>query len=411
MIPAALRRAVPPVLNSPAYRAVWLGSLASNAGTWLQIVASGWLIFELTESAAAVGILAIVARGPSIVFAGAAGRLADRFDRRTVGLATFGLQAVAAATLTVFSALGLASVGVIYALTFVMWAGFALGLPAMLALIPQLVSREYFSQAVTVNAAGINVARLIGPAIGGFTLFLLGPTWCFALNAISFAALLWALWRIAPVPAPAPKEGVSTLESMRIAGADPALRRLLVGMAIFTMFASPIQELAPVIAEDLDSGELGLGALLSAMGGGGVLGAWLLERLTAGGLRRSAALPLATTLFAAGLVVIAVSPWLAVTIAAMGFCGAFWIWMFSATNTSIQLGSEERLVGRMLALYQVAVVGGIGVGSLAAGVVVDVIGLGPTLLVWAGVLGLWGCWSLANRVDSIDPQGEIGARR
>lgn len=397
-----LWRLAPPVLASRRYREVWLGSLASNAGSWLQIVASGWLIFELTGSAAAVGVLALVARGPSILLAGPAGRLADRFDRRMVGLVTFGGQAIAALALAIATWADLASVGVIYALTLVLWCGFALGLPTMLALIPLLVPRAQFSQAVTVNAAGINVARLVGPAIGGIALFLLGPAWCFAINAASFAALVWALVRVGPVPPPDPDRPASIGESLRIAAADPALRRLLIGMTLFTMLASPAQELAPVIADRLEGGEIGLGALLSAMGGGGVLGAVLLERLSGRGLRRSLALPLATTAFSVGLAVVALSPWLSLTIAAMVVCGGFWIWMFSVTNTAIQLGSEQRVIGRMLALYQVAVVGGIGIGSLAAGVTADLIGLGPALLIWAVALAAWGVWSLAHRVTSID---------
>lgn len=400
---AAFGRVLPPVLAARGYREVWLGSLASNAGSWLQIVASGWLVFQLTGSAAAVGVLALMARGPSILLAGPAGRVADRFDRRTVGLATFTLQAVAALALALLTWAGLASVTVIYLLTLALWSGFALGLPAMLALIPLLVPTTQFSQAVTVNAAGINVARLVGPALGGIALFLVGPAWCFLLNALSFAALLLALVRIDPVRPPDPARGVRIGESLRLAFADPAIRRLLIGMSLFTIFASPVQELAPVVAARLDGGELGLGGLLSAMGAGGVLGAVLLERLTARGLRRSSALPLATTAFAVGLGVVAVSPWLSLSLAAMVFCGAWWIWMFSATNTAIQLRSEPRLVGRMLALYQVAVVGGIGVGSVLAGVLADEIGLGPTLVVWAVLLAAWGLWSLLNRVETIDP--------
>ena len=365
-------------------------------------MASGWLVFQLTDSAAAVGALAVAARAPSILLAGPAGRLADRFDRRIVGVATFALQAAAALALALLTWAGLATVWVIYLLTAVLWSGFALGLPAMLALIPLLVPREQFSQAVTVNAAGINVARLIGPAVGGVALFLLGPAWCFALNALSFGALLAALARAGSVPAPDPGRPAGILESVRIAAADPALRRLLVGRAIFTILASPVQELAPVLAARLESGEIGLGAILSAMGGGGVIGAILLERLAGRGLTRSWALPIATTAFAGGLVVVAASPWLVLTLPAMAVCGAFWIWMFSATNTAIQLGSEERLIGRMLALYQAAVVGGIGIGSLAAGVAADAIGLGLTLAVWAAALAAWGLWSLAYRVPEID---------
>lgn len=399
---AALARLSPAVLRVGPYRQIWLGNLASNAGTWLQIVAAAFLVYEITESPAAVGVLALIARGPSVVFAPLSGQLADRYDRRTVALATFAAQAAAAAALAILAALGLAGVAVIYVLTFVLWTGWALGLPAMLALIPLLVERPLFSQAVSVNAAGINVARLIGPAIGGVMLAFAGPAWCFALNAASFAVLLVALTRIAPRPSANGGAPTSTRAGVRAAGADPALRRLLVGAAVFTLLAGPIQELAAVIAADLSAGEIGLGALLSAMGGGGLVGAFVLEWLQRRGLTRSRSLPAASAMFAVGLGLLAVSPWLALSITAMAFCGVFWIWIFAGTNTAIQLRAPERLVGQMLGLYQMAVVGGIGVGSLLAGLIAEEIGIRPTLGLLAALLAAWGVWSLVNRVTEID---------
>lgn len=385
-----------------AYREVWLGSLASNAGTWLQIVAAGFLVWELTGSALAVGVLAVTARGPSVVFGPIAGSLADRFDRRRVAMGAFIAQSAGAALLAVAAATDQMSVGVIYALSFVIWSGFALGLPAMLALIPLLVPREHFSQAVTVNAAGINVARLLGPAIGGVVLALFGPTWCFAVNALSYWVLIVALVRVGDVPAPAPRQRAAIREGLSFAFHDPALRRLLVGMGIFTTFAAVIQELAPVINGRLDGDAFELGLLLSAMGGGGVIGAVVYERLRASGHGTARLLSVATVVFALGLMAIALFQWLIPTLVAMAFCGVFWIWMFSGTNTSMQLRCPDRYVGRMLSFYQVAVVGGIGIGSLAAGAVASGIGIGPTLAIWATALLAWGAWSLVNPVPEID---------
>ncbi len=397
-----MMRAVPSVLRVRTYREVWLGSLASNGGTWLQIVAAGFLVWELTGSAFAVGVLAVTARGPSVFLAPLAGKLADRFDRRKVAVATFALQSLAASLLALTAAADALSVASIYLLSTVLWSGFALGLPAMLALIPQLVPREHFSQAVTVNAAGINVARLIGPAIGGLVLAFAGPAWCFALNAVSYWVLIVALVRAGRAPVPAPRQRAGIRDGLRYAMADPALRRLLIGMALFTTFAAVIQELAPVINGRLDGGAPELGALLSAMGGGGVVGAVIYEGLRRRGIGASALLPIASFVFALGLFGIAISPWIWLTLPLMGFCGAFWIWLFSGTNTSMQLRSEPSYVGRMLGFYQLAVVGGIGLGSLVAGAVAAQIGIAPTLIIWAAILFIWGIWSLANRIPEID---------
>lgn len=403
-----MRRFVPQILHVPAFRNVWLASLVSNAGSWLQIVASGWLILQITDSPAAVGALALVTRAPAILLSTVAGQLADRFDRRAVGIWTFLLQGVAAGTLALITWLGGPEVVSIYALTFLVGVGFALGLPAMLALIPSLVPAPRLSQAVSLNAAGINIARLAGPAIGGVTLALFGATVCFAVNAVSFLALVAALLRVPPRPTPVARERAGMRQALAYAAGDPAIRRLLVGMALFTALASPIQELAPVVAERLDAGPEGLGLLLGAMGGGALAGAWLLEHLGSGGFPRHRALPTATLTFSAGLAVVALTPWLWLGVAAMAFSGAFWIWMFAATNTAIQLRAPTPLIGRMLGLYQLSVIGPIAVGSTLAGAVAEEAGIEATLAGCAALLALWGAWSLRNPVESIDgPRREI----
>ena len=402
-------RLVPDVLRERSFRGIWLASLASNAGSWLQIVASGWLILKATGSPAAVGALALVTRAPAIALSAYAGRLADRHDRRLVGIWTFLLQGAAAGLLAVITLLYGVSVAAIYALTFVVGVGFALGLPAMLALIPSLVPRAQLSQAVSLNAAGINVARLLGPAIGGVTLALFGATVCFALNAVSFLALVFALLVVpARPPATARSGGVRMREALGVALRDPALRRLLLGMALFTALASPIQELAPVVADRLGAGAGGLGLLLGAMGGGALVGAWLLERL---GLPRHRALPIATLTFSGGLAVVALTPWFALGLLGMAFAGAFWIWMFAATNTAIQLLSPAPLLGRMLGLYQLSVIGPIAIGSTLAGAVAERAGIVATLTGCAVLLAAWGAYSLRHPVAAIDAPGPRWPRR
>lgn len=393
---------IPAVLRTPDFRRVWLASLASNAGSWVQTLASGWLIYELTHSPAAVGALALVTRAPAFLLSTYGGSLADRFDRRAVGMATFLLQAVAAGTLALISFAGGASVAAIYVLTFAVGVGFALGLPAMLALIPTLVPAPRLSQAVSLNAAGINVARLAGPGIGAGVLWAFGATACFALNAVSFLALVWVLWRIPPRPPAAGRERSSTRQAIAYARRDPAMVRLLLGVGLFTALASPIQELAPVVAARLDAGPVGLGLLLGAMGGGALGGAWLLEHLHGRGLPRHRALPISTIAFSAGLAVVAITSWLAVAVVGMAFAGAFWIWQFAATNTAIQLRAPLPLLGRMLGLYQLAVIGPIAIGSSLAGLVAQAVGIEATLLGCAALLALWGAWSLRNAVVEID---------
>jgi MFS family permease len=390
------------VLRVPEFRRFWLASLASNAGSWLQVVGAGWLIYDLTHSPAAVGALALVARGPAFLLSAYAGQLADRFDRRRIGIATFALQAVGAVLLAVLTAVDLANPAVIYVATFVVGVGFALGLPAMLALVGVLAGRERLPEAIALNAAGINVARLAGPTLGGLVLVVGGPTACFALNAASFLVLIVVLVGLPSFPPAAPGSRARFAEALRYARREPAPRRLLFGMAVFAALAAPAQELAPVVAANLGHPDVGLGLLLGFMGGGALVGAWLLEYLGRNGYPRHHALPTATVAFSVGMAVLAISPWFWLALVAMFAAGVFWIWMFIATNAAIQLRSPPELLGRMLGLYQLAVLGPIAIGAQAAGALAEVVGIRWSLAACALALGGWGVWSLIHRVPQID---------
>lgn len=394
--------ALPAVLQVREFRRFWLASLASNAGSWLQVVGAGWLIYDLTGSPAAVGALALVARGPAFVLSAYAGQLADRFDRRVVGIVTFAVQAVGAGGLAVLAAIDAATPLVIYLATFAVGVGFALGLPAMLALVGVLAGRDKLPEAIALNAAGINVARLAGPTLGGVMLAVGGPAACFAVNAASFLVLIVVLIGLEAFPPAAPGSRARMSEALRYAVGDPAARRLLLGMAIFAALAAPAQELAPVVAARLGADEVGLGFLLGLMGGGALIGAWVLERIGRAGYPRHHALPTATVAFAIAMTALAATRWFWLALVAMLVGGVFWIWMFIATNAAIQLGSPPELLGRMLGLYQLAVLGPIAIGAMAAGAFAEVVGIRWSLGTCAAVLGLWGLWSLTHRVPAID---------
>ena len=394
--------AIPSVLRVVAFRRFWLASLASNAGSWLQVVAAGWLIFDLTGSPAAVGALALVARAPAFLLSGYAGQLADRFDRRAVGIVTFAVQAVGAGGLAILAALDMVTPAVIYAATFVVGVGFALGLPAMLAVVGVLAGRDKLPDAIALNAAGINVARLAGPALGGVALAFGGPALCFGVNALSFVVLIVVISGFEQFPPADPGSRARLREALRYALHDPAARRLLVGMAVFAALAAPAQELAPVVAHRLGVEEIGLGVLLGMMGGGALLGAWVLSRLGRVGYPRHHALPTATLAFAFGMGGVAATRWFWLGLVAMFVAGVFWIWMFIATNAAIQLHSPPQLLGRMLGLYQLAVLGPIAIGAQAAGALAEVVGIRWSLGTCALLLGLWGLWSLTHRVPAID---------
>lgn len=342
-----------------------------------------------------VGALALATRGPSILLAPIAGALADRLDRQRVAIAANGVQAVAAGALAVLAAFGLAGPWAILGLTLLLGIGFALSLPAQLALIPALAPPERLSQAVSLNSAGINVARLAGPAIGGLVLATAGAATSFALNAASFAAVMLALASVRPRAAER-NTSARVLDGFRYALGDPSMRRLLLGMAIFTGLASSVQELAPVIAEDLGAGPVGLGLLLGAMGGGALVGVVILEAVVDRLIPRERALPLATAVFGALMVALALAPNLVTGMAVIAAAGASWIWMFAGTNTGVQLRSPGPLLGRMLGLYQLAVIAPFAVGPILIGALAEGFGIGVALITTAAVLIAWGAWAARN---------------
>ncbi len=392
---------IPSVLRIPSFRNVWLASVASNGGTWLQAVAAGWLVWQLTGSPVVVGALAMAYRAPALLLSTWGGKIADRSDWRVVGIITFLVQAAGALVLAVATWTGVVGVPVIFAATVVMGIGFSFGLPSVLALVPALVPVGRLQDAVALNAVGTNVARMVGPMIGGVVLAFAGAAWCFLLNAVSFLALVLALSVI-----PRLDQGARRPQSLRVAlryaFTDAAARRLLLGMSLFMLFAGPVQELAPVVAHRVGGGPVILGLLLGAMGGGALVGAWLLSTLSRRGLPRHASIPLATVAFGITLVVVAISPWAWLTVTAMVGLGCFWIWLPTITNTAIQLSSPSWLRGRMLGFYQLSVIAPIALGAVVFGWLADYIGIGWSLGIAAACLVGWGAWSAVHPVPEID---------
>lgn len=389
------------MLRVPAFRNVWIGSVLSNGGTWFQAVAAGWLVLQITGSATMVGLLALAYRAPAFVLSTWGGKLADRYDWRVIGITTFSVEAVGALALSALAFAGHLSTGAIFAATVVMGTAFAVGLPSVLALVPALVPTAQLQEAVALNAAGINVARALGPVLAGVMLATAGAGWCFLVNSASFLFLVAAL-----IAAPHVQQGSKVPERLRTALSyaftDRAARRLLVGMFLFMLFAGPMQELAPVLARRLGGGPVALGVILGGMGAGALLGAWLLQVLSTRGLPRHMAIPIATLAFGASLLLVAASPVLWLTVIGMVAAGAFWIWILTLTNASIQLSSPSSMLGRMLGFYQLSVITPIALGSVAFGALAGALGIGWSLAIAAACVLAWGAWTITHPVAEID---------
>ncbi len=394
---------VPSVLQIRGFRQFWIASLISNCGSWLQTVAAGYLVYHLTHSPGMVGALALVSRGPAFLLSTTGGRLADRFDRRLVGRWTFAVQGVAAAGMAVMSFLGLLSVPVIFVFTFALGVGFALGLPAVLALVPALVPVEHFEQAVALNAAGVE-RRTAGrsgargdPARARRGDLVLRPERVF-VPGVGVRA------RVGPGAPLRPAGGArldTTGTGVCVAGPGDPPAAVRHGRLRGACRTDPGTRAGHCPHPRQRCGRPGT-APRGHGRRGALIGAWALDRAQAHGLTRGRALTVATLLFAVMMVGLAAAPTLGLGLVAMAFCGAFWIWMFILANTSVQLRSPRSMVGRMLGLYQLAVIGPIAVGSLAAGLWAEVVGIRWSFVTCAVLLGLWGLWTLRTPVPEID---------
>ena len=198
-------------LRHPVYRALWMASVASNLGTWLQSVGASWLMTSLAASATMVAMVQAVTSLPMFLLSLPAGALADVLDRRRLLLVTQSWMLACAVALGLLTAAGLVTPGLLLLFTFLLGLGTALNGPAWQSIVPELVPREELPGAVTLQSIGFNIARAIGPAIGGLLVAAAGPEATFFLNAASFVGVLWVLvrWRRTPMESVLPASGSS----------------------------------------------------------------------------------------------------------------------------------------------------------------------------------------------------------
>jgi MFS family permease len=379
-----------PIRYYPIFRALWIAQFASNVGTWMQTVGAQWLLVD--HSPLLVSLVQTASSLPIVLLALPAGAWADLVDRRRLVLGAQVWMFLAAAALCGTTFLGAASPAVILTLTFLLGCGNAVASPAWQAIQPDLVDRAVLPQAAALNGVNMNLARAVGPAIGGVIVATAGAGWVFALNALSFIgiAAVVASWR---APARVDKGSRERLvEALRAGGRYVRhaliVRRLLYRAILFIPAASAVWALLPVIAaRNLDLGSAGYGLLLGMVGIGAVTGALVIPRLRArlGSARlvtgamfvTAAATALVATLGNAMLVGIALVP-----------VGGAWIAVMSSLNSGLQLALPNWVRARALAYYLLVFQGAQAVGAVIWGVVADFTSVTTALLVASAVLAL-----------------------
>jgi MFS family permease len=394
------------------YRLFFLGQLVSVSGTWMQVVALGWLVLELSGgSAVAVGVVTALQQVPMLVLGAWGGVLADRFDKRRTLVTT---QAVAAASALALAALtfsDLATVPNVTAVVVVAGLAQVVDLPTRQAFISEMVGPEHLINAVGLNSAVFNATRILGPAVAGALLVTVGAAWCFLLNGISFVAVILGLLAMRPAelrPSPLVARAKGQVrEGLRYIARTPELRANLVLMTITGTLAINFPVVLPVLATDTFDGDAGTyGLLTAAMGVGALVGALLAasRRTITEGL-----LIAASVAFGAASLVSSVAPTLEVLVPLLVVTGAVNITMFATSNTLLQLQADPTMRGRVLAVRGMTVLGTTPIGAPITGWVCEA--FGPRWgLVMGGVATLlaaaWLWASVRNRplpvVDTAD---------
>jgi len=365
-------------LRISRFRALWIAAVFSNIGSFLQAVAASWLMLELTGSALWVGLMAASATIPLLVFSLPAGAIADMFDRRKVLIVAQLTMGGSAAAMAVLTAVGLITPGLLLGLGLLLGTGLAFNLPSWQATVPDLVPRGMVASAVALNSAGFNVARAIGPALGGFIVAVAGAQVAFGLNSLSYLGLVVVLIVLARVMKSPERDQTSMRSAMalgvRFARFTPSFRRVMAVAAMFALTSAVIQSVLPVRTEELGGGAGAFGVLLGAMGAGALVGAFTRGPVT--GRLGIWSLPATVTLVGLAGVMLGLVHSVALAFLALLVVGVGWVWTLANLNATAQLMSPEWVRGRAMGLYMLSFAGTLPLGAILSGWVAEYIGAG-----------------------------------
>ena len=357
------------------FRLMWIGACMSSIGTWMQIVAQGWLIYRLSHSAFLLALDQFLAGIPIFLFSLIGGVVADRAERRKILLGSQYVQMACAALLTVLVATGTVHVWHILTLSFFSGLAQAFGGPAYQALIPTLVDREDMPNAIALNSIQFNTAVTIGPALAGQALAKLGESWCFGLNALSFLAPLgsWLMIRTRFLPAKTTESIFESLkQGIKFVRKQGSMEALIALAFCMTALSMPMRTYIPVFVKDFfHRGPETYGNLLSMMGIGSICGSLIIAGL--GNIAYKGRLALTTLIsLGAGISVFSLSRSLTLSYAMLVLVGASMMAVFATVTSLVQLITTNEMRGRVMSVYNCAFRGGMPMGNLLSGWLVPV---------------------------------------
>jgi predicted MFS family arabinose efflux permease len=370
------------------FRLLWFGACTSSIGTWMQIVAQSWLVLSISGSAFLLGLDGFLGQIPILLFSLIGGVIADRIDRRRVLLGSQYVQMTCAFVLTLLIALKFVRVWHILSLSFIVGCAQAFGGPAYQALVPMLVEKEDLPNAIALNSIQFNLARVIGPMLGGLALTGLGAAWCFALNGVSFIAVIISLLLLSIKFVPQ-KTGESILTGVKQGIGFVRNQGAMVGLIALafcmTALAIPMITFLPVFAKDVfHRGPATFTILLSCSGAGSVTGALIVAAM--GNIQNKGRVALLMLLLLGGAMAgFALSKSVAGSCVLLFVAGAALMGVFSMISSLVQLITANEMRGRVMSVYNVAFRGGMPLGSLATGWLVPIFSA-PHVLAANGLL-------------------------
>jgi len=405
-------------LRHPNYRRIWLGGLVSLIGSWMQITAQSWLVYDLTGSPFMLGMVTFFNTIPTMLLTLFGGAIADRSEKRHLLIATQSAFMLSAIVLAVLTLSGRIAVWHILALSVMTGIAGSMDMPARQSLIPHLVERADLTNAIALNSAAFNSSRIIGPALAGLVITQLGGRtgsgWNFALNAVSYLAVIVPLARIQVNSRPVDAERKSVLNEVRegvaFALRTPALRALLGLLAVAGVFGISYGVLMPVFARDvLHVDARGYGMLLTTSGIGATIGALAMASTRLA--RPGAVIRVTFTAFVVLLAAFAASSQYHLSLLLLvGVTGTITAYM-SASNTTIQSIVPDALRGRVMSFYVFALFGTAPLGGLLMGSLASTLGPQAAVLIGAAVcavavLGTWLAGRGSARSSYLRPESQ-----
>lgn len=371
-------------LRVPAYRRIWSAAVVSHLGTFLQMTAAPWLMLELTGSAFMVSLVTTFLLLPRLLLTLPAGALADVVDRRTLLIVGNLIGSAAVAAMAVLAGVGTLTPALLLGLTLLLGSGSAIAMPAFQTLVPDLVPRPLLPQAITLNSGAFNVARAVGPALGGLLVAAGLVSASFGLNALSFLVVVAVLLTL-------PRDQVervvgqsrrhllrATAVGVRYARFTRDIRILLLVTAVFTLTAASVQALLAPVVVDLGLGGVAYGLIWGCMGAGALVGVGTRERAR---IRLGARMvPASILLFGVGGVTLGLAPNGVTAGAGMLLAGLAWVWVLITLNATVQLMAPTWVRSRVVSLYAL-VVGIQPVGAFLAGALAERTGSGVAVAV------------------------------